>query len=427
MAYLGLICEFYPGQRLKISEHVLTYNNGKRFIRIYLLYGSRNGSLFFYLPMTNHTFSDLSHGFTVVRVQGLDYASTMSFTHDPPAAGKEDIGNDSILLAALIEQAIIRRQALIQRLHSEDTDAYRIFHGTAEGREGLTIDRYGPQVMVQTFHKPLAQGELQVIENCIKNSLGFNPFMVYHDRSSRQGSMETRMCCKNSQEAAECKELGIRYTIQASHRGQDPLLFLDLRAARRHVLSSSRDKTVLNLFAYTCGIGICAAIGGADQVINVDFSSSHLAFGMRNARLNGIPEHKISFITEDVFPVLRQFAGLPIKGRGGRREYIKFAPRKFDLVVIDPPRWAKSPFGAVDLVRDYQSIFKPALLTTNPGGEILCTNHVPQVALDDWIHVLTRCAAKAGRPLKKISIIKPEDDFPSKDDQHPLKIAILNV
>ena len=351
----------------------------------------------------------------------------MSYPQDLPPSGQGHRSNEDAPLTGLIEQAIARREYLIKRLHEEDTDTYRIFHGTVEGRDGLTIDRYGLQVMVQTFHEPLAPGELSLIGHCLKQSLGFDPLMVYHDRSSRQGSARSRQCHTGDQTPGECREMGVRYTIQAFHHGQDPLLFLDLRAARRYMLGAGRGKSVLNLFAYTCGIGICAAVGGADQVINVDFSSSHLEFGVKNASLNRIPAEKMVFINEDVFPALRQFAGLEIKGRGRRRSYMKLAPRQFDLVVMDPPRWAKSVFGAVDLVRDYQSIFKPALLATKPGGTILCTNHVPQVDLAGWLDTLQRCAAKAGRPLQDTRIIKAEDDFPAKDDRHPLKIAVVKV
>jgi len=351
----------------------------------------------------------------------------MSNTIDPGASGQKHRSNGDAPLADLLGKAIAKRQTLVNRLHQEDTNAYRIFHGTVEGRDGLTIDRYGQQVMVQTFHEPLTPEELSIIEHCLKELLGLDPLMVYHDRSSSQGSTLSRQRCTGAETPGECREMGVRYTIQPFHRGQDPLLFLDLRAARRYMLGASRNKSVLNLFAYTCGIGLCAAIGGARQVINVDFSSSHLEFGLKNASLNGIPAEKMTFIDEDVFPVLRQFAGLAIKGRGRRRSYKKLTAREFDLVVMDPPRWAKSAFGAVDLVRDYQSIFKPALLATKPGGQILCTNHVPQVDLEAWLDIMKRCAAKAGRPLQEITIIKPEEDFPAKDDRHPLKIAVVRV
>jgi len=100
---------------------------------------------------------------------------------------------------------------------------------------------------------------------------------------------------------------------------------------------------------------------------------------------------------------------------------------QFDLVFLDPPKWAKSPYGTVDLVRDYPSVFKPSLLATKPGGRLVCCNNVAQVDRDDWIDQLQRSARKAGRSIKSLEIIQPEADFPSFDNNPPLKIAVLEV
>ena len=102
-------------------------------------------------------------------------------------------------------------------------------------------------------------------------------------------------------------------------------------------------------------------------------------------------------------------------------------PRQFDLVFLDPPRYAKSPFGVGDLVNDYAALFKPALLTTAPGGTLICCNNVAQVDRDTWLAQLTRSAAKAGRPVHDVEWIVPEADFPSYDGQAPLKMALLHV
>ena len=74
-----------------------------------------------------------------------------------------------------------------------------------------------------------------------------------------------------------------------------------------------------------------------------------------------------------------------------------------------------------------ESLFKPALLATAPGGRLLATNHVSTVELESWMEVLERCAAKAGRPLDDIQVLTPESDFPSPDGKHPLKMAICTV
>src|SRR5690606_34136749 len=157
------------------------------------------------------------------------------------------------------------------------------------------------------------------------------------------------------------REWGLSYRIRARHSGQDPLLFLDLRNARGWVKANSAGKSVLNLFAYTCGVGLCAAAGGAREVFNLDFAAGNLAVGRENAALN--PQlSPMQFIHSDYFPAIRQLAGLPVAARRGRQlpDYPRLQPRQFDLVLLDPPAWARSAFGTVDLLRDYQSLLKPA-------------------------------------------------------------------
>ena len=85
---------------------------------------------------------------------------------------------------------------------------------------------------------------------------------------------------------------------------------------------------------------------------------------------------------------------------------------------------SKSPFGKVDTVNDYPSLFKPALLCTKPGGWLLATNNVASVDEKHWIAQLQRSATKAGVTLSKIVTLRPEKDFPSPDQKWPLKIVL---
>jgi 23S rRNA (cytosine1962-C5)-methyltransferase len=345
-------------------------------------------------------------------------------------------------LTLLVERALERRRELAERLHAEETDAYRLFHGVAEGCPGLTIDRFGPLVLAQTFRAPLESRAIDALEAELRSRLGFELEFVYNHRG--EGAHERAEPADFAEPAAStestgferwhrpresalaeftCRELGVRYLVRARHRGRDPWLFLDLRAGRRFVRAHARGRAVLNVFAYTCSAGVCAAATGAESVWNVDFSAAHLAIGARNLRLNDLDPERARFVAEDAYPVLRQLAGLPVKGRGSARGYFRLEPRKFDLVVLDPPAWSKGPFGAVDVARDYASLFKPALLATSRGGTILCTNHVASVRRDAWIESLQRCATKAGRPLCAVTCLAPEADFPSFDGEPPLKIA----
>jgi len=201
-----------------------------------------------------------------------------------------------------------------------------------------------------------------------------------------------------------------------------------MRVGREFMKKNSHKKSVLNLFSYTCGIGIAAAVGGAKRVVNVDFSSFALAAGQKNAQLNGV-ESVCQFIQSDAFPALRQLAGLKVTSRNNKKlpSYPKMSASQFDLVFLDPPRFAKSAFGTVDLVNDYQSLFKPAVLTTKSGGTIVCCNNVAKVDKEAWFNSLVRCVEKQGREVSNVEWLDCDQDFPSFDDNHPLKIVALTL
>ena len=329
-----------------------------------------------------------------------------------------------------LRAALNNRQDLLGELHRQGTDCYRLFHGSQEGAGGLTIDRYGPQLLVQSFHQSLSRDELlQLAEQC-QAGLAEELLLVYNDRS-RGNSRIDRSDPVYQAEPAALEDLighewGLNYRVRGRHAGQDPLLFLDLRNARGWVKRHSAGKSVLYLFAYTCGVGLSAAAGGAREVVNLDFAEGNLAVGRENGALN--PElAPMQFIQSDYFPAIRQLAGLPISARRGQKlpAYPRLEQRQFNLVLLDPPAWAKSAFGTVDLLRDYQSLLKPALLATAEDGVLICCNNLAKVALSDWREQVLRCAEKLGRPVRDCQTLTPAADFPSMDGQPPLKTLIL--
>jgi 23S rRNA (cytosine1962-C5)-methyltransferase len=334
---------------------------------------------------------------------------------------------------ALLGAALERRKSLLGRLAVEETDCCRLFHGIAEGYPGLAIDRYGPILLLQTWREPLEEGEIEGIHAAIDEVLGTNLTAVWNHRNKERGVPFSRFHDPAIPEAPVGRELGLGYDVRPRHRGLDPLLFLDLRSGRRRLLASSRGKAVLNLFAYTCASGMAALAGGAREVWNVDFSETALEVGARNFSLNELPPEAVRFIAEDAIAVSRQLAALPVarfRGRGtARRErrFTRFEPRSFDLVILDPPSWSRGLFGAVDVVRDYPTLLKPALLATAEGGNLLATNHAPEVARDSWLRVLERTAQKSGRTIRDLEWVLPEEDFPSFDAAPPLKVAWMAV
>jgi len=331
-----------------------------------------------------------------------------------------------------LRAALASRDPLLARLHEQQTDCYRVFHGSQEGVPGLTLDRYGPQLLVQTFHQSINRDTLLALHDTVERHLGLPLLLVYNDRSQGHSRVDrsdpVHTPAPDALEDLVGHEWGLNYRVRARHAGQDPLLFLDLRNARGWVKRHSAGKSVLNLFAYTCGVGLSAAAGGARQVCNLDFAEGNLKVGRENGVLNpGLPA--MQFIQSDYFPAIRQLAGLPVAQRRGQKlpNYPHLEPQAFDLVLLDPPAWAKSAFGTVDLLRDYQSLLKPALLATAPDGVLICCNNLAKVGLAEWREQVLRCADKAGRPVRDCQVLVPDDDFPSHDGQPPLKTLVLQL
>ena len=348
-------------------------------------------------------------------------------------------------LVPAIRGALERRTAWLEQQTANSTDILRLWHGVAEGRPGITVDRYGPVLLVQTFSDPLAPGELDTIAGEVESAIGTPLTPVWNHRGA---GTDSRALTRNPTREyaryaplpaigdaadllreAEGYEAGLRYDVRPRHEGRDPLLFVDLRSARRKIREVAQGKSVLNLFAYTCGVGVAALAGGARESVNVDFSSRALAIGRANARRNGTAD-RFTTVHEDVIAATRQWAGLPLADRRGgrqRRPSVELSPREFDLVVLDPPTFARGRFGTVDIVRDYPTIFKPALLATRPGGSMLATNHSARVSWPRFQEILERAAAKAGRPTRTIERVMPDEDIPSFDDDPPLKIAWIEL
>ena len=326
---------------------------------------------------------------------------------------------------ALFEAATAHRVALVAQLAAEGTNCLRLFHGAVEGVPGVTVDRYGPLVLVQLFRTADRAFEVLALEARVRAHVSDGDAIVVVDR--RSGSAGLTVHGERAAEHFIATEAGMKCLVRADHRGQDPWLFLDLRAGRRHIRELAAGGSVLNLFAYTCTAGIAAAMAGAAAVWNVDFSASWLAVGERNLQLNELRGAPVRFLHEDCLAVLRQLVGLPVGRWRKGPPFTRIAKRTFDLVILDPPRLASGPFGKVDLVNDYQSLFKPAWLATAAGGALLATNNVAAVDREQWIASLVRCAEKAERPIVDLEIIEPDADFPSPDGRPPLKLVLCRA
>ena len=365
-----------------------------------------------------------------------------------------------MLVIDAVRSALASRAELLPSLHAEGTNCYRLFHGAVEGLPGCTLERFGDLLLWQTFREPPEEDAtklLQQLRDAVEDETGVALTAVHWNaRGKRQQSAVGVAMPEPAQLPPShfATELGLKYHIDVPAPGRDPNLYLDFRAARRWLHANSKGRTVLNTFSFTCGAGVAALAGGATSVTNLDFSASALEIGRRNAQANNLPAESFDCLCGDALPAMRMLAGLPVKqdrrqGRGGRgggrargaggrdgggapplsaaAKPLKLRRKEHDIVVLDPPTWTTTKHGAVDLVRDYQSLFKPCVLACRAGGTVLAVNHVHSVDVDEWVEKLERCAKKADKPLESVTILPPEVDFPSPDGKPPLKMAIARV
>ncbi len=151
------------------------------------------------------------------------------------------------------------------------------------------------------------------------------------------------------------KENGVNYVFK-KEQGNSPGLFLDQRQNRAWVQRNSQNKKVLNLFCYTAGFSVCAALGGASEVVSVDTSKATLDWGKENFKANNLEPEKYEFWAADA----RYFIA------GAKKK-----DRLFDLIICDPPSFARNKQGVFKLDRDFKDLAKELYLILAPKGRIL--------------------------------------------------------
>ena len=302
------------------------------------------------------------------------------------------------------------RTALRVRLQGEGTNCFRVLHAP-----GLTADAYAGLLLVQCSRHLFQEGGEHLEEWA--NAHGFTGAVVWEraDRTSRvawqSGDLEPRWV----------EEFGLHYRVEALPRRLDPQLFLDTRVLRRRLLTGVvKGARLVNLFCYSGSLAIAAHRGGCVEVVQSDFSRSAVARARENAERNGFQQ---TFVCEEVYPVLWQWAGRPVKRHG--RDYVRLKKRDFDVIVLDPPQRSRGFFGSVDIKNDYSGLFRPCLEMLAAGGRIFATNNLAEVTLEQFLETLERSSRKAGRPWSSHQVHLPEEDFPTHDGRPPLKMVEL--
>jgi 23S rRNA (cytosine1962-C5)-methyltransferase len=210
-------------------------------------------------------------------------------------------------------------------------------------------------------------------------------------------------------EEIDVVESGGHYLIRPA-AGVSVGLFVDMREVRTWLThDAAQGRTVLNLFAYTCSLGVSAMLGRATRVLNVDVSKAYLDWGKANYGLNDLAVDPHDFVFGDAFDWLRRFA---------RRD------QHFDMVIVDPPSFSSTPFS---VVRDFQRLVAAAAQAVGPGGVLLAaTNHAStsDERFEAWLDRGLRDARRHGRLLQQWQ--EPAADFPVPPGRGPyLKVRAL--
>lgn len=287
-------------------------------------------------------------------------------------------------------------------LHADaGTDAYRIFHGWAEGCPGLEIDRYGSAALVAY------KSHVTEIEAACQALAELHPFEVIVAKPRGADPVAVRGAMPEG--SIEVREDGLRYLIEPWRPG-NPGLFLDARAARAWIRAHSSGRRVLNLFAFSGSLGVAAAAGGALSVTHVDMQRGSLERCRANHRLNALRLDDRDLMRGNVYQHLR-------KAATGRR--------RFGALIVDPPPITPSqhsdrtPGG-----RGLTTLAPLCARMLEPGGWMLCFLHRAE---GDRAAREAEILTAAERPLEVIWRGESGDDFPETDRRYKLMLVAFRA
>jgi 23S rRNA (cytosine1962-C5)-methyltransferase len=283
-------------------------------------------------------------------------------------------------------------------------------NGAADGAPGLFVDRYAEVLVCQAESSFVLRQWQPVLASEFGGAFGAAVAKVHPREASRQPVRALPLWGDVLSEVRVI-ERGVRYAVRPL-AGLSVGLFLDMREVRSWLRTACSGRSVLNLFAYTCSLGVCATLGGAARVINVDLSRAYLDWGRHNYECNGLLAEAHDFVYGDAFDWLDRFA---------RRQ------QTFDLVIVDPPSFSSSRRGAFSAARDYARLAAAAARCVSHGGMLLAaTNHAgtTDARFDAWLRSGLRTAERKGAFERRWH--EPLPDFPLLPGRRPyLKVRAL--
>lgn len=301
-----------------------------------------------------------------------------------------------------IDEAVQLRGEFI----SPETNAYRLIHSEGDFLPGLTVDRYGDYLVVQ-FQTVGIDKWKDTILDLLQESVSPRGIYEKDDTEARKWEgLEKRAGLLRGAEPpdyVEIKEYGIHFIVDI-HGGQKTGFFLDQRENRKLVSAHAKGKRVLNLFGYTGGFSVYAGLAGALRVVTVETSARALNTCRANFEHNQLAGPAYEFEEKDAFDYLRETSD------------------EFDLIIVDPPAFAKSKDHVMQASRAYKDINLWAMKRLASGG-LLYTSSCSSYVDSDLFQKIAFAAAKDVRrqaqiltktshaPDHPISLYHPEGEY----------------
>jgi len=293
-----------------------------------------------------------------------------------------------------IKQAIEDRQ---QFYNSSDTTAFRVFNGEGDGIGGLTIDFFDGFYLISWYSEGIYQFKDWVIQ-AIKNIVEFKG--IYQkkrfDTKGQYIEEDDFVMGERGQFPIIVKENGVNFAIYLND-GAMVGVFLDQREVRKLIRDKyAYEKTVLNTFSYTGAFSVFAAVGGASKTTSVDLANRSLDKTKEQFKINEIDPATESIVVEDVF------------------HYFKYAVKKnltFDMVIIDPPSFARSKKHTFSAEKDYKNLLKEAITITENDGVIVASTNCSTFGMNKFKGFIDTAFKELGGQYKLMEEFSLPNDF----------------
>jgi len=308
----------------------------------------------------------------------------------------EDEPLDDAFFAARVRSAIELRHGLLDL--GDPTGACRLVFSEGDGLSGLTVDRYGPYLAVQLTGLGIA-GRLESILDALQDALAPTAIVLRTEKgmAEHEGLVAQDGPLRGELPPApiEIAEGGMRFLVDLG-TGQKTGFYLDQRVNRQRAASWAEGRTVADVCSYSGGFSVAAASAGALRATAVDVSAGALELARANASLNGVGE-RVTTVRANAFEWLEAEAA---EGRA------------YGMVVVDPPRFARTRRGIPSALQAYERLNRLAVACLEPGGVLLtfsCSGRVPE---GDFASAVCRGAASTGRNVRVLERLTQAPDHP---------------